>query len=48
MPGGEIVVTLDNDITKTQTVSENSTSSILYVDVDMLTSNPLDLSIVLP
>ncbi|AKJ40083.1 MULTISPECIES: hypothetical protein [Methanosarcina] len=48
VPGGEIVVTLDNDITKTQTVSENSTSSILYVDVDMLTSNPLDLSIVLP
>lgn len=48
VPGGEVVVTLDNNITRTQTVSENSTSLVLYVDVDMLTSNPLDLSIVLP
>lgn len=46
--GEEIVVTLDNNVTKTQTVSEDSTGLALYVDVDMVTSDPLGLSVVLP
>lgn len=47
-PGEEIVVTLDNNITRTQTVSEDSTGLALYIDVDMVTSDPLGLSVVLP
>lgn len=47
-PGEEIVVTLDNNITKTQNVSDDSTGLALYVDVDMVTSDPLSLSVVLP
>ncbi|HII93407.1 MAG TPA: hypothetical protein HA262_14955 [Methanosarcina sp.] len=47
-PGEEIVVTLDNKITKTQAVTEDSTGLSLYVDVDMVTSDPLGLSISLP
>lgn len=47
-PGAEIKVTLDNDITKTQTVSEDSTGLILYIDAYMVTSDPLFLSTALP
>lgn len=46
--GEKIVVTLDNKITKTQTVAAGSTGLSLYVDVDMVTSDPLGLSIALP
>lgn len=46
--GEKIVVTLDNKITKIQTVEEGSTGLSLYIDVDMVTSDPLGLSIVLP
>lgn len=47
-PGAEIKVTLDNNITKTQTVSEDSIGLVLYIDVYMVTSDPLSLTIALP
>lgn len=47
-PGAEIKVTLDNDITKTETVSEDSTGLALYIDTYMVTSDPLFLSTALP
>lgn len=47
-PGAEIKVTLDNNITKTQTVSEDLIGLVLYIDVYMVTSDPLSLTIALP
>lgn len=47
-PGAEIKVTLDNNITKTQTVSEDLIGLALYIDVYMLTSDPLSITIALP
>lgn len=47
-PGAEIKVTLDNNITKTQTVSEDLIGLALYIDVYMVTSDPLSLTISLP
>jgi hypothetical protein len=46
--GTEIKVILDNSITKTQIVSEDSTGLVLYIDIYMVTSDPLFLSIALP
>ncbi|MCC4768291.1 hypothetical protein FXW07_17235 [Methanosarcina sp. DH1] len=46
--GGQVVVTLDNNITRTQPVSEDLTDLVLYIDIDMIASSPLDLTTVLP
>ena len=46
--GGQVVVTLDNNITRTQPVSEDLTDLVLYIDIDMIASSPLDITTVLP
>lgn len=47
--GTYIEVTLDNNITKTETVSQNlSDIAILYIDIDVHPDDPLDLSIAVP
>jgi len=47
--GTYIEVTLDNNITKAETVYSNlSDTDILYINIDARSDNPLDLSIVTP
>lgn len=47
-PGTYIEVTLDSNITKTQTVSEDLIGLVLYIQIDMVSNDPLILSIALP
>jgi len=47
-PGEEIKVTLDNNITKTQIVSEDLEGLVLYIDIDMVDSDPLFVSTAYP
>jgi len=46
--GTYIEVTLDNNITKTQTISEDASDVILYIDIDRYADDPLVLGIALP
>lgn len=47
--GTSIDVTLNNDITRTETVYSNlSDTDIIYINIDAHRGNPLDLSIVSP
>jgi len=47
--GTYIEVTLDNNITKAETVYSNlSDTDILYININARSDNPLDLSIVTP
>ena len=48
VPGVEIKVTLDNNITKTLIVSKDLLGLTLSVDIDMVPNDPLILGIALP
>lgn len=46
--GEYIEVTLDNNITKTENISEDANDVVLYIDIDMSTDDPLVLGIAIP
>lgn len=46
--GTYIEVTLDNNITKTQTISEDASDVVLYIDIDGYTDDPLVLGVAIP